>query len=126
MNANRRPRASRALLALVSCLALLGPGAAGRATTGADASASLVAGPAAGHEQGLLRDRSGRSLVAPGGRRDDPERPGPALLAVLAAAVATAAAWTVVAGRLPGRPAPSRRRAAAAGPRAPPLQPAPI
>jgi hypothetical protein len=125
MNANRRPRASRALLALVFCLALLGPGAAGRTANGADAPRSLLAGPAAGSEHGLLGDRTARSPVAPGAKRDDRERPGPALLGVVAATVA--AAWTVVAGRPGGRPAGLRRRAAAAGPRAPPpLQPAPI
>ena len=68
MQLTRRPRATGALLALVLCLALLGPGAAGRAAADADASGSLVAGPAAGPEQGLVRDRPGRSLVSPPGR----------------------------------------------------------
>jgi hypothetical protein len=124
MHANRRPRASRAFLALVCCLALLGPGAAGRATGGAHASTSLTAGSAAWPEQGLLRDLSAPSLVAaPGGKRDDREPPGPALLGLAAAAVA--AAWTVVAGR----PAGNRggQGAAAVGARAPPPpQPRPI
>jgi hypothetical protein len=122
MHANRRPRASRAFLALVFCLALLGPGGADRATGGAEGSTSLTSGPAAGPEQGLLRDLPGQSLVAPGGKRDDRERPGPALLGLAAAAVA--AAGTVVAGRL----AAGRRGhgGPAAGARAPPPQPAPI
>jgi peptidoglycan/LPS O-acetylase OafA/YrhL len=121
MHAIRRRRASRALLALVFCLALLGPGAAARAATGVDPSRSLTAGPAMGFEQGLLDDRPGRSLVAPGGKRDDRERPGPALPGVLVAALATASAWA--ATRRTDRPA-RRRGAAAAGARAPPLQPA--
>jgi hypothetical protein len=122
MHANRRPRASRAFLALVFCLALLGPGAAGRPAGGPAASTSLTASPAAGPEQGLLRDLSGQSLVAPGGKRDDRERPGPALLGLAAAAVA--AAWTVAAGRLvAGR---GGHGTAAVGARAPPPQPAPI
>jgi len=122
MDATRRPRASRALLALVFGLALLGPEAAGRATVADEAWGTLLAGPAAGPEQGLLRDLSGQSLVAPGGKRDDRERPGPALLGL--AAAAAAAAWTVVAGR------PVARRGghgtAAVGARAPPPQPVPI
>jgi hypothetical protein len=123
MQAIRWPRASRALLALMFCVALLGPGAAGRATAGATASGSLVTGPAAGLGQGLLSDRPGRSLVAPGGLRDDRERPGPALPGALAAAVAVAGA--LAAARRTDRPA-RRRAAAAAGARAPPsLQPAP-
>ena len=122
MHANRRPRASRAFLALVFCLALLGPGAAGRPAGGPAASTSLTADPAAGPEQGLLRDLSGQSLVAPGGKRDDRERPGPALPGLLAATVA--AAWTLVAGHRPGRLAGHR---AAAGARAPPaLRPTPV
>jgi hypothetical protein len=120
MHVTRRPRATGALLALMVCLALLGPAAAGRVAAVADASGSLVAGPAAGPGQGLLQGRSGRSLVSPGGTRDDRERPGPALPAVLALA---AAAWTVVAARRAARPA--GHRAAATGARAPPaLQPA--
>jgi hypothetical protein len=122
MHANRRPRAARAFLALVFCLALLGPGEAGRAAGAAGTSASLTAGPAAVPEQGLLRDLAGQSLVAPGGKRDDRERPGPALLGLAAAVVAAAGA--VVAGRrAAGRAGHGR---AAAGARAPPPQPAPI
>jgi hypothetical protein len=123
MDATRRLRASRALLALALGLALLGPGGAGRAAAVADAAGSLLAGPAAGPDQGLVRDRPVRPLVTPGGTRDDRERPGPALPGAVALAVA--AAWVVVAAALavrPGGPA-----AAAAGARAPPpLQPASV
>ena len=91
MHVTRRPRATGALLALVCCLALLEPGAAGRAATAAHASGSPVAGPVAGPGQGLLQDRPGRSLVVAGGTRDERERPGPALPGLLALAVAAAA-----------------------------------
>jgi hypothetical protein len=116
MDATRRPRASRALLALVLSLALLGPEAAGRVTVADEAAGSLLAGPAAGPEQGLLRDVPGHSLVTPASKRDDRERPGAALPGLLAATVA--AAWTLVAGHRSGRAAGHR---AAAGARAPPL-----
>src|SRR4029453_17919153 len=96
MRANRRPRASRALLTLVFGLALLGPGAAGRAAFDEDASTSLARGPVVGLGQGLIHERA-RSLFAPFGKRDDRERPGLALPGLLAAAVATAS--MVVAGR---------------------------
>ena len=120
MRANRRPWASRALLTLVFGLALLGPGAAGRAAFDEDASTSLAAGPVVGLGQGLIHERA-RSLFAPFGKRDDPGRPGLALPGLLAAAVV--AASMVVAGRLARRA--GGRRAAAAGARAPPpLQPA--
>jgi hypothetical protein len=123
MHVIRRPRPSRALLALVFCLALLGPGAAGRAATGADAPRSL-AGPADGLEQGLLRDLPGQSLV-PGAARDGRDRPGPAAAGVLAAGLAAAGAWAA-ASRRTARPA-RRRAAAAAGARAPPSRrPTPI
>jgi hypothetical protein len=123
MHANRRPRAARAFLVLAFCLALLGPGAAGGSAGGAGASASLTAAPAAGPEQGLLRDLPGQSLVAAGGKREDRERPGPALLGLLATVVAAAA--TVVAGRLAAGGAGGG--VAAAGARAPPpLQPGPV
>ena len=112
MHVTRRPRATGALLALVCCLALLEPGAAGRAAAAAHASGSPVAGPG----QGLLQDRPGRSLVVAGGNRDERERPGPALPGLLALAVATAA--TLVAARRAARPAGHRAVAAAA--RAPP------
>jgi hypothetical protein len=121
MHLTRRPRATGAILTLVCFLALLGPGAAGRAAAVADATGSLVAGPAGGPGPGLLQGRPGRSLGAPGGTRDDRERPGPALPGALALAVA--AAWAVVGAR--GATRPAGRRAAASGARAPPsLQPA--
>jgi hypothetical protein len=116
MHVTRRPRATGALLALVCCLALLEPGAAGRAAAAAHASGSPVAGPVAGPGQGLLQDRPGRSLVVAGGNRDERERPGPALPGLLALAVAAAA--TLVAARRAARPAGHRAVAAAA--RAPP------
>jgi hypothetical protein len=117
-------RTSRLLLALACCLALLAPAAAtawaapGRSAV---AAADRLAGTPAGLAQDLLRDRVG-PLVAPGGKRDDRERPGPTLVGVLAAAVAAAGAWSAVARR---GDRPARRAAAAAGARAPPpLQPA--
>ena len=118
-----RPRAARALLALALGLALLMPGGAGPAVAAADAVGSLLAGPAAGPDQGLVRDRPVRPLVTPGGTRDDRERPGPALPG--AVAVAVAAAWVAAAAALAVRPAGPT--AAAAGARAPPhLQPASV
>ena len=121
MHVTRRPRATGVLPALVLCLALLGPGAAGRAAAAADASGSPVAGPVAGPGQGLLQDRPGRSLVVARGTRDDRERPGPALPGLHDQTVA--AAGTLVAALLAARPAGHRAVAAAA--RAPPsLQPA--
>ena len=112
MHLTRRPRATRVLLALVVLLALLGAGGAGRTGAVAGASGSLLAGPAAGPEQGIVRDRAGRSLVMPGGTRDQRGLPGAAVPGVLALGVA--AAWTVVAVRRAARPA------AASGARAPP------
>jgi hypothetical protein len=116
MHVTRRPRATGVLLALVVLLALLGAGSAGRTGAVAGASGSLLAGPAAGPEQGLVRDRPGRSLVMPGGTRDQRGLPGAAVPGVLVLAVA--AAWTVVAVRRAARPA--GRHAAASGARAPP------
>jgi hypothetical protein len=120
-------RTSRLLLALACCLALLAPaGAAALSAAGrpAAAAAHQLAGTPAGLEQDLLRDRVG-ALAAPGGKRDDRERPGPALVGVLAAALATAGAWSAAARR--GHRPARRRAAAAAGARAPPsLQPASI
>ena len=128
----RRPRATGVLLALVVLLALLGAGSAGRtgAVAVAVAARSLLAGPAGGPEQGMVRDRPGRSPVMPGGTRDRPGRspvmpggtrdqrglPGAAVPGVLALSVA--AAWTVVAVRRAARPA--GHHAAASGARAPP------
>jgi hypothetical protein len=119
-------RTSRLLLALGCCLALLAPaGAAAWAAAGrpATTAAAELARAPAGLSQDLLRDRVG-PLVAPAGKRDDRERPGPALAGVLAAALATAGAWSMAARR-GDRPA-RRRGAAAAGARAPPLQPTSI
>jgi hypothetical protein len=121
MPANRRPRAARAFLALALYLALPGPGAAGPATA-ADARGSL-AGPAAGSEQGLLRDRPGHTPVTPASKRDERERPGPALPGLLA--VVVVAAGTLVAGDR-AAPAGGRRAAAAAARAPPPLQPTPV
>ena len=121
MHTTWRPRATGAILTLVCFLALLGPGAAGRAAAVADATGSLVTSPAGGPGPGQLQGWPGRSLGAPGGTRDDRERPSPALPGAVALAVA--ATWTVVAARRATRPA--GRRAAASGARAPPrLQPA--
>ena len=119
MHVTRRPRATGPLLALGLCLALLGPGAVGRAAADADASGSPVAGPVAGPEQGLLQGRPGRSLVIAGGTRDERERPGPVLPGLLALAVA--AAGTLVAAHLAARPTGHRAVAAARAP--PPLRP---
>jgi hypothetical protein len=123
MRTLRPTRTSRLLLGLACCLALLAPagtaagGAAG--ATGPRALAEATDGPGQGH----LRDPLAGSLAAPGSRRDDRERPGPALPGLLAAAVVPAAAG--VAARRAAR-APGPRTAAAAAARAPPaLQPAP-
>ena len=76
-----------------------------------------------GPGQGHLRDLLPGSLAAPGNRRDDRERPGPALPGLLAAVIVPAAAG--VAARRAVR-APGSRAAAAATARAPPaLQPTP-
>jgi hypothetical protein len=121
MHVTRRPRATGALLALGLCLALLGPGAAGRAAAEADAPWSPVAGPVAGPGQDLLQGRPGRSLVIAGGTRDDRERPGPGLPGLHDQAVAAAGA--LVAAHLVARP--TGHRAVAAAARAPPpLRPA--
>lgn len=119
MHVTRRPRAIGALLALGLLCALLGPAA--RAVTTGDAPGSLQAGPVAGPEQGLVRDRGGRSAVAPGSTRDDRDRPGPAL--PTAAALTVAAAFTVVAARRAARP-PGTQAAASAARAPPPLRPA--
>jgi hypothetical protein len=117
----RRPRASRTLLALVCCLAVLAPAGAGRDGVAArPATAPPVAGIPAGADQGLVQERPVAPLAASGTRRDDRERPGPALLALAAAAVAAVPAWRRASGGRAHRPA-RRRGAAAVGPRAPPL-----
>jgi hypothetical protein len=122
----RRPPTSGVLLALAFLLALLAPGGAAGAAAGTDPSASLAAGPAAGLEQGLVRDRAGGSRVAPGSKRDHRERHGPALLGVVAAALAASLPLTVVARRGADRPGRLRPAAAAAARAPPSLQPAPI
>jgi hypothetical protein len=123
MSALRPTRTSRLLLGLACCLALLAPagaaagGAAGPA--GPQALAEATDGPAQSH----LRDPLPGSLAALGNRRDDRERPGPALPGLLAAVAVPAAAG--VAARRTVR-APRPRVAAPAEARAPPaLQPAP-
>jgi hypothetical protein len=123
MRALRLTRTSRLLLGLACCLALLAPAGAA-AWPPADApSPRALAEATDGPGQGHLRDPLPGSLAATGNRRDDRERPGPALPGVLAAVAVPAAAG--VAARRTVR-APGPREAAAAGARAPPaLQPAP-
>jgi hypothetical protein len=123
MRTLRPTRTSRLLLGLACCLAVLAPvGAAAWAPAGASDPRGLAEatdGPGQGH----LRDPLAGSLAAPGNRRDDRERPGPALPGLLAAVAVPAAAG--VAARRTVR-APGPRVAAAAEARAPPaLQPAP-
>ena len=123
MSALRPTRTSRLLLGLACCLALLAPAGAaagsGTGPAGPQALAEATDGPGQGH----LRDPLPGSLAAPGNRRDDRGRPGPALLGLLVAVAAPAAAG-VAARRTVRAPAP--RVAAAVGARAPPaLQPAP-
>jgi hypothetical protein len=124
MSVWRPTRTARLVLAVVCCLGLLAPaGAAVRAAGPGTAVAAVLGGSPDGLGQALLRDRVLGPLAAPGAKRDDRERPGPALPGVLACALATVAA---LAARRTDRP-PRRAAAAAAGARAPPsLQPAPI
>jgi hypothetical protein len=119
----RPTRTSRLLLGLACCLALLAPaGAAAGGAAGTTVPRALAEGTD-GPGQGHLRDLLAGSLAAPGSRRDDRERHGPALPDLLAAAVVPAAAG--VAARRAVR-ATRRRSVAAARARAPPaLQPAP-
>jgi hypothetical protein len=126
MSVLRPTRTARLLLALACCLGLLAP--AGAAVGKARATTTAVAqGLAATPDdlgQALLRDRVLGPPVAGGARRDDRERPGPALPGLLAAVVATVAAW---ASRRRSDRSPRRTAAAAAAARAPPsLQPAPV
>jgi hypothetical protein len=123
MSVWRPTRTARLVLAVVCCLGLLAPaGAAVRAA--GPGTAAVLGGSPDGLGQALLRDRVLGPLVAPGAKRDDRERPGPALPGVLAAALATVAA---LASRRPTDRTPRRAAAAATGARAPPsLQPAPI
>ena len=107
------------------CLGLLAPAGAAVRAAGPATAAAVLGGSPDGLGQALLRDRVLGPLVAPGAKRDDRERPGPALPGVLgAAALATVAA--LASRRRTDRP-PRRAATAAAGARAPPpLQPAPI
>jgi hypothetical protein len=123
MSVSRPTRTARLVLAVVCWLGLLAPAGAAVRAAGPGPAAALGGSPD-GLGQALLRDRVLGPLVAPGAKRDDRERPGPALPGVLAAALATVAAlaWRRRTDRTPRRAA-----AAAAGARAPPsLQPAPI
>jgi hypothetical protein len=108
------------LLALACCLALLAPAgaAAGPPEAGAAVDPAL-AGAAAGPAQDLLRDAPAGPQLGSANRRDERERPGPALPGLAATALALASAL-VAAGR-GGRPAGHRGPGAAA--RAPPPQP---
>jgi hypothetical protein len=125
MTSSRPATPARVLLALACWLALLAPGGTGRPAPVPERPAALAAGPVAGADQGLVRDRPAGSPVAPGTRRDDRQRSGLELAGLLAATLATALAWTAASGRR-GAPAARRRYPAAAGPRAPPaLRPAP-
>jgi hypothetical protein len=123
MCALRLTRTSRLLLGLACCLALLAPaGAAAGGAAGTTVPRALAEGTD-GPGQGHLRDPLAGSMAAPGSRRDDRERHGPALPGLLAAVVVPAAAG--VAARRAVR-ATRRRSVGAAGARAPPApQPAP-
>jgi hypothetical protein len=125
MSVSRPTRTARLVLAVVCCLGLLAPaGALVRAAGPGTGAAAVLGGSPDGLGQALLRDRVVGPLVAPGAKRDDRERPGPALPSVLGAALATVGA--LASRRRTDRP-PRRAAAAAAGARAPPsLQPAPI
>jgi hypothetical protein len=124
MSVLRPTRTARLLLALACCLGLLAPAGAAVRVVEAGAAAATVAGSPRDLGQPLLRDRVLGPLVATGARRDDRERPGPALPGLLAAVVATVAAW---ASRRRTDRSPRRTAAAAAAARAPPsLQPAPV
>jgi hypothetical protein len=123
MRALRPTRTSRLLLGLACCLALLAPAGAAAWPAGDTSGARALAEATDGPGQGHLRDPLAGSLAAPGNRRDDRERPGPALPGLLAAVAVPAAAG--LAARWAVR-APGPRAAAAALARAPPaLQPAP-
>jgi hypothetical protein len=124
MSVLRPTRTARLLLALACCLGLLAPAGAAVRVVEAGAAAATVSGSPHDLGQALLRDRVLGPLVAAGARRDDRERPGPALPGVLAAVVATVGAW---ASRRRTDRSPRRTAAAAAAARAPPsLQPAPV
>jgi len=123
MCALRPTRTSRLLLGLACCLALLAPAGAAAGSAAGAAGLRALAEATDGPGQGHLRDPLAASLAAPGSRRDDRERHGPAVPGVLAA-VAVPAAAGVAARRIVRAPGPGV--AAAAGARAPPaLQLAP-
>ena len=125
MNPLHPTRRSGLLLALACCLALLAPAgiAAGQPAAGPEPDPAL-AGPVGGPGQDLLRDPPGGSQVGSGSRRDERERPGPALPGLAAAAIVLASAL-LATGR-GGRPARRRGAATAAARAPPPLRPAPI
>jgi hypothetical protein len=122
MRALHPTRTSRLLLGLACCLALLAPAGAAAWSPGGAAGTRSLADGTDGPGQGHLRDPMAGPVAAPGNRRDDRERPGPALPGLLAAVVPVAAG---VAARRAVR-ATRPRSSAAAEARAPPaLQPAP-
>jgi hypothetical protein len=124
MSVWRPTRTARLGLAVVCCLGLLVPAGVAVRAAGPETAAAALGGSPDGLGQALLRDRVLGPLVAPGAKRDDRERPGPALPGVLAATLATVAA---LASRRRTDGPPRRAAAPAAGARAPPsLQPAPI
>jgi hypothetical protein len=126
MTSSRPSSSSRALLALACWLALLAPGAAGTPAKAPDGLAGAAAGPLAGAEPALLRDRPAAGTPATlGAKRDDRQRPALELPGPLAPALAAALVLAALAGRGGDRPW-RRRPAAAADPRAPPLRPASI
>ncbi|HZA81223.1 MAG TPA: hypothetical protein VFC13_07090 [Actinomycetes bacterium] len=125
MTSSRPATPARVLLALACWLALLAPAGTGPPAAVAERPGALAAGPVAGADQGLVRDRPDGSPVAAGTRRDDRQRSGLELAGPLSAALATGLARTAATGRR-GAPPARRRQTAAAGPRAPPaLRPAP-
>jgi hypothetical protein len=119
MTSSRPAAPARVLLAMACWFALLAPGGTGRPAAVAEWPVALAAGPVAGADQGLGRDRPAGSPVAAGTRRDDRQRSGLELAGLLAATLATALAWTAATGRR-GAPSARRRQTAAPGPRAPP------
>ena len=124
MSVSRPTRTARLVLAVVCCLGLLAPAGVAVGAAEPGTATAVLGGSPDGLGQALLRDRVLGPLVAPGAKRDDRERPGPALPGVAAAALATFAA--LASRRRTDRP-PRRAAAAAAGARAPPsIQPAPI
>ena len=124
MNPLHPTRRSGLLLALACCLALLAPAGTARPPAAGPGAGQALAGPAAGTGQDLLRDPSAGPQVGSGSRRDERERPGPALPDLPGAALVLALAL-VAAGR-GGRRARRRGAAAAVARAPPPLRPAPV